>query len=560
MSPANQSWSSETGCSRNSAGTTWTRIYALTRQTGEPHQRDSQLPSANSTKWMPTECEFSLLPASRTSKAATSRETTRTWKQPCAGPLRATTLPGSLEHRRPFACSWPRSSRSTLLTTTEFRPAILQTWQRIWCYRCSTTARFVHYGTCYPSPPRGSCSAGFSSISLCYDVQKAKQQDWWMRRWNPQSGHNHQAPQAYSDFMPSRWMMHTRRFRNPQAPLAYADNLLLLARISNASLRNLLAPLDSPGSAEEPSRHRTWRRWWFRYSMARKRRPRYRRRHQGFTDLLRCISDRLYRVVQHYTVQNLYSSMQRAAGIRDAFCQGCSDRPNSGGKEGHSKTPHANFLADAKVGSSLGRRLPEAIHRFPHSPADANHHDHFFEYADSQGMALDLDPNHSPHRCTLSPRGASRPLTTAGGAHPSLRASIRGMLLCVLQFQASGAAIASLEPTGTAASFPPKPPQSRIAKRSYQRALRRAQKDGQAWYRGRLLQAPRPCPTPRHHQTSSHDPQPERTHQPDKSMNHAMQILSWNQVRGTVAVVRSPDFRADRCLYTGDTLVYRQRV
>ena len=40
-------------------------------------------------------------------------------------------------------------------------------------------------------------------------------------------------------------MMHTRRFRNPQAPLAYADNLLLLARISNASLRNLLAPLDS---------------------------------------------------------------------------------------------------------------------------------------------------------------------------------------------------------------------------------------------------------------------------------------------------------------------------
>ena len=237
------------------------------------------------------------------------------------------------------------------------------------------------------------------------------------------------------------------------------------------------APLVYKGRLRHPAPlvcgdRRLWRRWRIRVSSVR-RKTRSRRPRTSTTDT--------------GLVQFIRGLRRKGTGCTNLYSR--ADRPGpKSGVDDDTNCPSIQHkvIEDVRVGGFEGRIPPEAIRLIPQSTEDANHYDHSRAKAESQGTVPALSPDNAPYD---QPSTDWHPRILAG--QPTV---VRGHLCRILQ----GMLFLLNAPRSTAAPangpggslFTTKPPHiapSRLAKRSYKRALARQQPTGSAWYTGRLL-------------------------------------------------------------------------
>ena len=495
-------WSTKTLCSRRFAGSTEVPQFTLRHPIEEPRVHALPLCGCSSTTWtLTTSCGLLSHSSSRSPQEACS-ETTGTWPQPCGDSCLATTDNGfalrscarnsslgskSLRH---FASSWFKSSWPISPMPRWLRPDILPDWLSMWPSLCYTSR-------CYwPSGPfslewlKDACRGGI------YNMNNTG--NYTLPCRSSMSTPTSLTTSSLSP-LPRRSTMRTRCSKSPPAPL-----LVCLGHLSHP------APLVCRGHLSHPAPQvyrdrRLWRRWRFRTSVAPARRRR-RSKH--------CRASML----SSGLVQIFRSWHRQAAGYHEFPIH--TGRP--GPKSGISvwRTPMANdSTEDARVGTSEGRRVPEAPYSAMHSPYMAKPDDHTSTQVKSQGMTLSRVNMHPPIANFCMP----------------VRTLIRVLVLS-MPFQSARAMPFSAEPTPYTSFVPPK--HTRIVKRSYKRALKRLELTGKAWYKGKLLDSsslsssslhssanPRSTPSP-----SRPPARPRLVQQasPSRNAGSVIRFLSWN--------------------------------
>ena len=156
----------------------------------------------------------------------------------------------------------------------------------------------------------------------------------------------------------------------------------------------------------------------------------------------------------------------------------------------------------------------------------ANHNDHNHTVAASQGTVPVLSSVNVSTRSDNPSRSSMpkpRPLNGAGApAHRPLQC-----MLLLLQARCMTASAPSHQASVSPVDRSPSIQMSRIAKRSYKRALARQQREGRAWYRGRLLPTPKQSPT----QPQRRIPQPRPSAGATataRRVSPTFQLFSWN--------------------------------
>ena len=190
-------------------------------------------------------------------------------------------------------------------------------------------------------------------------------------------------------------------------------------------------------------------------------------------------------------VQSVASRLQTWLGAPNAIYTVGRPGPKSGTSDDDNDyiTP-LDVAGDARVGICLGHRIPEARYHAIPCNLKANQDDHLSYQVKFQGMTPDY--TYRPYWRMQHSLSSVQPSTSA--CKPPK------VFFAIIVFSACPQRTTATYPQQPQAPWPhdlseprPSPKIGRIAKRSYQRALRRLQQTGTAWYKGRRLE-------PRSHQ------------------------------------------------------------
>ena len=416
---------------------------------------------SSSTTWMLMKFSGSACPSSILSLQRNCSMTINTCQQPFGARCLAMTASGSVlqsrrrtsspdnRSRRLSASCWYVSSLCNLPPLP--RPSTSPGWPQTWSNLCSTSQCPWLYGPCSPPRHRGKCKTGTLNMSDTNDSIRACL-----------SSLSTPTSLTTSTRSAPRWTM------SPPAPLVYHA---LQLRLSHP------APLVHHSQLRHPAPlacgdRRLWRRWRIRISSVRRK---LKRRRAGTP------------TTESGLVQLLRGLHRQGTGYTNFFSR--ADRPGpKSGVDDDNTCPiiQHKVIEDVRVGGFEGRLPPEAVRLSPRCVEVANHYDHLRAKAESQGTVPALSPDNAPYD---QPSTDWHPRILAG--QPTV---VRGHLCRILQgmlFLLNAPRSNAAPANGPGGSlFTTKPPHiapSRLAKRSYKRALARQQRTGSAWYTGRLL-------------------------------------------------------------------------